>query len=69
MPNSMGGRETSRLGPNFANGLNTTRMMARIPKWYRAELNGKTHLLQKLIANAADRDITLVYASTGAAVQ
>jgi uncharacterized protein YeaO (DUF488 family) len=30
---------------------------------YRAELNGKTHLLRKLIADAADRDITLVYAS------
>ena len=30
---------------------------------YRAELNSKTHLLQKLIADAANRDITLVYAS------
>jgi uncharacterized protein YeaO (DUF488 family) len=29
----------------------------------RAELNSKTHLLQKLIADAANRDITLVYAS------
>ena len=29
----------------------------------RAELNGNTHLLQKLIADAANRDITLVYAS------
>ena len=30
---------------------------------YRAELNTKMHLLQKLIADAADRDVTLVYAS------
>jgi uncharacterized protein YeaO (DUF488 family) len=30
---------------------------------YRAELNGKTQLLQKPIADGADRDITLVYAS------
>ena len=30
---------------------------------YRAELNSKTHLMQKLIADAANRDITLVYAS------
>ena len=30
---------------------------------YRAELTSKTHLLQKLIGDAADRDITLVYAS------
>jgi uncharacterized protein YeaO (DUF488 family) len=30
---------------------------------YRAELNSKTHLLRKLIADAAGMDITLVYAS------
>jgi uncharacterized protein YeaO (DUF488 family) len=30
---------------------------------YRAELNSKTHLMQKLIVDAAHRDITLVYAS------
>ncbi|MGZ4928772.1 MAG: DUF488 domain-containing protein [Halobacteriota archaeon] len=30
---------------------------------YRAELNSKTHVLQKLIADAATEDITLVYAS------
>ena len=37
--------------------------MAEFQRRYRAELNSKTHLLQKLIADAADRDITLVYAS------
>jgi uncharacterized protein YeaO (DUF488 family) len=30
---------------------------------YRAELNSKTHLMQKRIVDAAHRDITLVYAS------
>jgi len=30
---------------------------------YRAELNRKTHSLQKLIIDAEDRDITLLYAS------
>jgi len=32
-------------------------------KRYRAELASKTHLLRKLVGDAGDRDITLVYAS------
>ena len=32
-------------------------------KRYKAELDGKKSLLRKLVADAGDRDITLVYAS------